>query len=72
MAAQAGRMGHISSVAQSSQICHCEKAQRGALSAKSEEVPLGCNHGKAVAISPRADRYPTEYCEIATSLRSSQ
>ena len=27
---------------------------RGALSAKREEVPLGCNLGKAVAISPMA------------------
>ena len=32
-----------------SQICHCEEAagRRGALSAKREEVPLGCNLGKA-------------------------
>ena len=28
--------------------------RRGALSAKREEVPLGCNLGKAVAISPMA------------------
>ena len=35
-------------------ICHCEEAngRRGALSAKREEVPLGCNLGKAVTISP--------------------
>ena len=37
-------------------ICHCEEAKgrRGALSAKREEVPLGCNLGKAAAISPKA------------------
>ena len=37
-------------------MCHCEEAngRRGALSAKREEVPLGCNLGKAVAISPMA------------------
>ena len=36
--------------------CHCEEAKgrRGALSAKREEVPLGCNLGEAVAISPMA------------------
>ena len=35
-------------------ICHCEEAngRRGALSAQREEVPLGCNLGKAVTISP--------------------
>ena len=35
-------------------ICHCEEAngRRGALSAKREEVPLGCNLGKAVPFSP--------------------
>ena len=33
-------------------ICHCEEAngRRGALSAKREEVPLGCNLGKAVTL----------------------
>ena len=33
------------------QICHCEEAggRRGALSAQREEVPLGCNLGKALA-----------------------
>ena len=37
-------------------MCHCEEAngRRGALSAKREEVPLGCNLGKAVTISPMA------------------
>ena len=32
------------------QACHCEEAagRRGALSAKREEVPLGCNLGKAL------------------------
>ena len=37
-------------------ICHCEEAKgrRGALSAKREEVPLGCNLGKAVTVSPIA------------------
>ena len=36
------------------QICHCEEAagRRGALSAQREEVPLGCNLGKALTISP--------------------
>ena len=31
-------------------MCHCEEAngRRGALSAKREEVPLGCNLGKAL------------------------
>ena len=31
-------------------ICHCEEAngRRGALSAKREEVPLGCNLGRAL------------------------
>ena len=35
-------------------ICHCEEAagRRGALSAQREEVPLGCNLGKALTISP--------------------
>ena len=34
------------------QACHCEEAagRRGALSAKREEVPLGCNLGKALPI----------------------
>ena len=43
-------------VAQGHRICHCEEAEgrRGALSAKREEVPLGCNLGEAVAISPIA------------------
>ena len=36
--------------------CHCEEAagRRGALSAQREEVPLGCNLGKAVTFSPIA------------------
>ena len=53
---QDGSMCRISSVAQGLQICHCEEAagRRGALSAKREEVPLGCNLGEAVAISPMA------------------
>ena len=46
--------------------------RRGALSAKREEVPLGCNLGEAVAFSPGVSCYPARYCEIATSLRSSQ
>ena len=45
---------------------------RGALSAKREEVPLGCNLGKAVTISPGVPCYPAVYREIATSLRSSE
>ena len=40
---------------------------RGALSAKREEVPLGCNLGKAVTFSPGLSCYPTGYCEIATA-----
>ena len=49
--------------------CHCEEAagRRGALSAKREEVPLGCNLGKAVTISPGAPCYPPRSCEIATA-----
>ena len=49
--------------------CHCEEAvgRRGALSAKREEVPLGCNLGKAVAFSPGLSCYPPRYCEIATA-----
>ena len=37
-------------------VCHCEEAngRRGALSAKREEVPLGCNLGKALTILPIA------------------
>ena len=33
-------------------ICHCEEAKgrRGALSAKREEVPSGCNLGEALPI----------------------
>ena len=48
-------------------ICHCEEAagRRGALSAKREEVPLGCNLGKAVTISPIAFPRRVGYCEIA-------
>ena len=45
---------------------------RGALSAKREEVPLGCNLGKAVTFSPESPCYPAVYCEIPTSLRSSE
>ena len=40
---------------------------RGALSAKREEVPLGCNLGKAVTFSPGPLCYPAVYCEIATA-----
>ena len=44
-----------------SRNCHCEEAagRRG-------------NLGKAVTFSPGPSCYPTVYCEIATSLRSSQ
>ena len=57
------------SAAQGSQVCHCGEAEgrRGALSAKREEVPLGCNLGKAVTFSPGLSCYPTGYCEIATA-----
>ena len=50
-------------------ICHCEEAKgrRGALSAKREEVPLGCNLGQALAFSPRPSCDPAGYCEIATA-----
>ena len=50
-------------------ICHCEEAngRRGALSAQREEVPLGCNLGQAVAISPELPCDPAWYCEIATA-----
>ena len=49
-AMQSGSMCCMDSAAQYSQICHCEEAagRRGALSAKREEVPLGCNLGKAL------------------------
>ena len=52
-------------------ICHCEEAngRRGALSAKREEVPLGCNLGKAVTISPGVPCYPAVYREIATGAK---
>ena len=33
-------------------IARLQRRGRGALSAKREEVPLGCNLGKAAAISP--------------------
>ena len=46
--------------------------RRGALSAKREEVPLGCNLGKAVPFSPGFPCYRTGSCEIPTSLRSSE
>ena len=36
------------------------------------EVPLGCNLGKAVTFSPEVPNYPAKYCEIPTSLRSSE
>ena len=44
-----------------SRNCHCEEAagRRG-------------NLGKAVAISPEVPNYPAKYCEIPTSLRSSE
>ena len=50
-------------------ICHCEEAagRRGALSAKREEVPLGCNLGKAAAISPMVFLLFGMCREIATS-----
>ena len=59
----------IDSMARGSLNCHCEEAKgrRGALSAKREEVPLGCNLGKAVTISPEVPCHPTMSCEIATS-----
>ena len=50
---QAGSICRRDSAARGLQVCHCETQRgRGALSAKREEVPLGCNLGKAVAISP--------------------
>ena len=55
-AMQTGIFCGTHSVAQGPQICHCEEAagRRGALSAQREEVPLGCNLGKALTISPIA------------------
>ena len=41
--------------------------RRGALSAKREEVPLGCNLLQQLANSPRPSCYLPLYCEIATS-----
>ena len=57
------------SAAQGSQVCHCGEAEgrRGALSAKREEVPLGCNLGKAAAISPMVFLLFGMCREIATS-----
>ena len=51
---QVGNDHGTNSVAQCHQICYCEEAagRRGALSAKREEVPLGCNLGQALTISP--------------------
>ena len=58
------------SAAQGSQVCHCgeAKGRRGALSAKREEVPLGCNLGKAVTfrrgfpvIHPGTARLPRRF-----------
>ena len=42
---QGGNTCGTNSLAQRLQVCHCEEAKgrRGALSAKREEVPLGCN-----------------------------
>ena len=47
------------------QACHCEEAagRRGALSAKREEVPLGCNLGKAAAISRLLSHNAAGYCK---------
>ena len=42
--------------------------RRGALSAKREEVPLGCNLGEAVAISSIVSHDSTGCCEITASL----
>ena len=44
-AMQAGNICGIDFMAHGPQVCHCEEAagRRGALSAKREEVPLGCN-----------------------------
>ena len=58
------------SAAQGSQVCHCGEAEgrRGALSAKREEVPLGCNLGEAVAISSIVSHDSTGCCEITASL----
>ena len=73
-ALQVGNLCGTHSAARGLQVCHCEEAagRRGALSAKREEVPLGCNLGKAVTFSPEVPNYPAKYCEIPTSLRSSE
>ena len=58
------------SAAQGSQVCHCGEAEgrRGALSAKREEVPLGCNLGRQLrfrrgfpVIHPGTARLPRRF-----------
>ena len=54
-----------------SQICHCEEAagRRGNLG---RALCARGNLGKAVTFSPEVPNYPAKYCEIPTSLRSSE
>ena len=60
-AMQTGNDRGANSLAQCHQVCHCEEAagRRG-------------NLGKAVTFSPEVPNYPAKYCEIPTSLRSSE
>ena len=57
-----------------SKICHCEEAagRRGALSAKREEVPLGCNLAVPDWMTGRLRRIRRLLRKIPTSLRSSE
>ena len=53
--------------------CHCEEAEgrRGALSAKREEVPLGCNlavPGCIVGKLPAKSQLPSRDCHVASLL----
>ena len=54
-------------------ICHCEEAngRRGALSAKREEVPLGCNlavPGRNVGKPSAKSQLPSRDCHVASLL----
>ena len=58
---------------QTPKVCHCEEAagRRGALSAKREEVPLGCNlavPGCIVGKLPAKSQLPSRDCHVASLL----
>ena len=58
---------------QTPKVCHCEEAKgrRGALSAKREEVPLGCNlavPGCIVGKLPAKSQLPSRDCHVASLL----